>query len=633
MRTGLDRGRHRRALRRKQIKKTFNEKVVNEHKWDSSVSGTGGTFDKTMKKVSIFTFGKGRQASEELEKRERSRKKKKETLKTQRKRKKTKKKRDVRALNRSEKFRRRLHYLKRRPRRRATAVRVERDVQIERGDEEEKEEEEEDADRKKKRREMELRLARQIQKTILSCGRKGTRSSTESVTSLPVTRMFRRVARGVVPHKTEIPQAHFERLLQKPCYGGLSRAMTRWLALFLGSDGMFVPMKHFIDFLKHRRIERNDEDTSSAFPSNSIVMMRQASIREDDSYENDSNSIDELHLERWEITVLMAIRDAVRANRRVFSKELHPQVSGKRESWVDTLGHAFRAFDLDDNGEISSSEFRSVLERLDIRLSKAQYDQFLRSIDCDGDGKIQYTEFLRTMRKKVKRMPTLRAEQRPPPRRRGTWWGTYEAPVVENDDDTHRRHGERSRFSSEEEDTVDNDDEGAASRYHSHPTRTSKANSTTQSTTDEALERLERTFEDCVDVIKRGVSNVLQEEEAFVKSLVVRQQLKDRAREMRVSRDEDTTQKIRRGENGMSHEQRERERVLRDKLLRHAEAPKTQFLHTFDAALTSDHHTTADVLGAMTAIESYVLDCTLREVSAELLSVVDETSENIAQEM
>ena len=57
------------------------------------------------------------------------------------------------------------------------------------------------------------------------------------------------------------------------------------------------------------------------------------------------------------------------------------------------LADAFDAFDANDDGIISPSEFRRGLEKLSIRLSATQTRDLLRYMDRDGDGHIDIREF------------------------------------------------------------------------------------------------------------------------------------------------------------------------------------------------------------------------------------------------
>ena len=59
------------------------------------------------------------------------------------------------------------------------------------------------------------------------------------------------------------------------------------------------------------------------------------------------------------------------------------------------LKAAFRAFDRDGDGVISRYEFGSGLRQLNLGLSAAQMDDVIAHVDKDGDGQIDYAEFVR----------------------------------------------------------------------------------------------------------------------------------------------------------------------------------------------------------------------------------------------
>ena len=68
-------------------------------------------------------------------------------------------------------------------------------------------------------------------------------------------------------------------------------------------------------------------------------------------------------------------------------------------------------------GRIDLNEFRMVLERLDIRLSPKQIRSFLKTLDRNGDGKIDCEEFLNTLEMQLDRLPPTKT--RLSPERRG----------------------------------------------------------------------------------------------------------------------------------------------------------------------------------------------------------------------
>ncbi|KAF9296233.1 hypothetical protein BGZ74_010417 [Mortierella antarctica] len=66
----------------------------------------------------------------------------------------------------------------------------------------------------------------------------------------------------------------------------------------------------------------------------------------------------------------------------------------------EEIKEAFKVFDKDGNGFISSAELRHVLTNLGERLSDAEVDEMIHEADVDGDGQINYDEFVRMMMSK-----------------------------------------------------------------------------------------------------------------------------------------------------------------------------------------------------------------------------------------
>jgi calmodulin len=59
--------------------------------------------------------------------------------------------------------------------------------------------------------------------------------------------------------------------------------------------------------------------------------------------------------------------------------------------------NAFKVFDKDGNGMISSTELRHVMTTLGDQLTDEEVDEMIREADIDGDGYINYEEFVRMM--------------------------------------------------------------------------------------------------------------------------------------------------------------------------------------------------------------------------------------------
>lgn len=62
------------------------------------------------------------------------------------------------------------------------------------------------------------------------------------------------------------------------------------------------------------------------------------------------------------------------------------------------LEKAFHFFDKDQDGEISTAEFKSAMKELGNLLSDAELDAFLETMDTNHDGSIDYGEFIRLLK-------------------------------------------------------------------------------------------------------------------------------------------------------------------------------------------------------------------------------------------
>lgn len=66
----------------------------------------------------------------------------------------------------------------------------------------------------------------------------------------------------------------------------------------------------------------------------------------------------------------------------------------------EEMREAFRVFDKDGNGFISSAELRHVMTSLGERLSEEEVNEMIREADIDGDGTVNYEEFVKMMTNK-----------------------------------------------------------------------------------------------------------------------------------------------------------------------------------------------------------------------------------------
>ena len=66
----------------------------------------------------------------------------------------------------------------------------------------------------------------------------------------------------------------------------------------------------------------------------------------------------------------------------------------------EELIEAFKVFDKDGNGFISSVELRHVMTNLGEKLTDDEVDEMIREADVDGDGQVNYDEFVKMMLQK-----------------------------------------------------------------------------------------------------------------------------------------------------------------------------------------------------------------------------------------
>jgi calmodulin len=66
----------------------------------------------------------------------------------------------------------------------------------------------------------------------------------------------------------------------------------------------------------------------------------------------------------------------------------------------EDLIEAFKIFDKDGSGNISASELRHVMTTLGEKLTEEEADEMIREADTNGDGYIDYVEFVKIMMSK-----------------------------------------------------------------------------------------------------------------------------------------------------------------------------------------------------------------------------------------
>ena len=65
----------------------------------------------------------------------------------------------------------------------------------------------------------------------------------------------------------------------------------------------------------------------------------------------------------------------------------------------EEIREAFRVFEKDGNGFISAAELHHIMINLGEKLPDVEVDEMLREADIDGDGQVNYEEFVTMMKK------------------------------------------------------------------------------------------------------------------------------------------------------------------------------------------------------------------------------------------
>lgn len=69
----------------------------------------------------------------------------------------------------------------------------------------------------------------------------------------------------------------------------------------------------------------------------------------------------------------------------------------KDQESEEEIKEAFKVFDKDGTGVISAAELRHVMTNLGEKLTDTEVDDLIKEADVDGDGQINYEEFVKLM--------------------------------------------------------------------------------------------------------------------------------------------------------------------------------------------------------------------------------------------
>jgi len=76
------------------------------------------------------------------------------------------------------------------------------------------------------------------------------------------------------------------------------------------------------------------------------------------------------------------------------------QMMARRMSGIESeeeLREAFKCFDKDDDGFLTVGELRHIMTSLGDKMTNLEVDDMVREADRDGDGKVNYQEFVRVL--------------------------------------------------------------------------------------------------------------------------------------------------------------------------------------------------------------------------------------------
>jgi len=69
----------------------------------------------------------------------------------------------------------------------------------------------------------------------------------------------------------------------------------------------------------------------------------------------------------------------------------------REKETVEDLKQAFRVFDKDGNGYVSTSELKFVMNKLNVHFTEQELQEMILEADIDGDGQVNFNEFYSMM--------------------------------------------------------------------------------------------------------------------------------------------------------------------------------------------------------------------------------------------
>lgn len=111
-----------------------------------------------------------------------------------------------------------------------------------------------------------------------------------------------------------------------------------------------------------------------------------------------ANAMRNMGLNPTEKEVQELIRDKVEGDELTFEQfvKLTEDMDNPADE-EEEMRQAFSVFDKDGSGTITAEELRVVMMNLGEKMTEEEVDEMVREADLDGDGEINYQEFVKMM--------------------------------------------------------------------------------------------------------------------------------------------------------------------------------------------------------------------------------------------